>query len=137
MRHFIRHPTDVPIEVQRASDHLFAPQRMHNVSCGGLEFFSYIPIEPDSVIALRFPYLNPAFEIPAARVAWCNRYGPCYNIGVQFTDTDEAFNVRMVEQICHIESYRHDVEEREGRHLSPEEAAEEWIKQSASTFPNP
>jgi hypothetical protein len=43
----------------------------------------------------------------------------------------------MVEQVCHVESYRRAVEQREGRQLTAEEAAEEWISRHASSFPNP
>ena len=43
----------------------------------------------------------------------------------------------MVEQVCNIENYRRDVEQREGRKLTTEEAAKEWIKRDASSFPNP
>jgi hypothetical protein len=43
----------------------------------------------------------------------------------------------MVEQICHIERYRNDVAQREGRQLTAEEAALEWISRYASSFPNP
>jgi hypothetical protein len=43
----------------------------------------------------------------------------------------------MIEQICHIESYRRDVAQQEGRQLTTEEAAVEWISRYASSFPNP
>ncbi len=44
--------------------------------------------------------------------------------------------MRMVEQVCHIERYRADVLEREGRALTGEQAAEEWIKRYAEDFPD-
>jgi hypothetical protein len=42
----------------------------------------------------------------------------------------------MVEQICHIEDYRQSVCRVEGRQLSAEEAAVEWIAQYAAQFPD-
>ena len=42
----------------------------------------------------------------------------------------------MVEQICHIEQYRREVLKKEGRRLSSEEAASEWIVKYASDFPD-
>ena len=41
----------------------------------------------------------------------------------------------MIEQICHIEHYRHEIEQVEGRKLNSEEAAREWIQRYASEFP--
>ena len=48
----------------------------------------------------------------------------------------DAFLARMVEQICHIEDYRQSVCRVEGRRLSAEEAAVEWIAQYAAQFPD-
>jgi hypothetical protein len=137
MRQFIRHPSDVPIQVRCGSAGDYIGQHTHDVSFGGLSFSSDTPIEPESFISFRIPYVRPEFEVAAARVAWCREDGNQYSVGVQFPDSDEAFRVRMVEQICHIESYRREVEEREGRTLSGEEAAREWITRFASSFPNP
>jgi hypothetical protein len=41
----------------------------------------------------------------------------------------------MIEQICHIEHYRKEVKLVEGRELSSEEAADEWITRYAGDFP--
>ena len=40
----------------------------------------------------------------------------------------------MVAQFCQIEDYRRDMAETEGRLLSSEEAAKEWIVQYAEDF---
>ena len=40
----------------------------------------------------------------------------------------------MVEQVCHIESYLRRVREREGRSLTAEQAAREWIGSHAEGF---
>jgi hypothetical protein len=44
--------------------------------------------------------------------------------------------MRMLEQVCHIESYRKQVRVNEGRELNDEEAALEWISRNAAGFPN-
>jgi hypothetical protein len=56
---------------------------------------------------------------------------------VQFLDAADAFRARMVEQVCSIERYRREVRRREGRVLSGQEAAEEWIREHAARFPDP
>jgi hypothetical protein len=137
MREFIRHPADVPIQVQSALDRGFENRSTQNVSFGGLAFSSATAIEPETFITLRLPYLQPLFEVAEARVAWCRNEGSQYVIGVQFPDSEEAFRVRMVEQLLHIETYRREVAEREGRQLTIEEAAREWISRYAASFPNP
>jgi hypothetical protein len=55
---------------------------------------------------------------------------------VTFLDADDAFLARMVEQVCHIEDYRKSVQRLEGRALSPEAAALEWIAHHAAQFPD-
>jgi hypothetical protein len=42
----------------------------------------------------------------------------------------------MVQQVCSIENYRKEVETREGRTLTNQEAAAEWIKKHAGNFPD-
>lgn len=137
MRQFIRHPADIPIEIQSATDGGYVRRCTRDVSFGGLAFVTDTAVEPETLIALRIPYLRPVFELPTARVVWCQEEGGKFTIGVQFLDSDEAFRVRMIEQICHIESYRRDIEYQQGRQLTIEEAAEEWISRHASSFPNP
>jgi hypothetical protein len=137
MRQFIRHPSNVPIEIRCVSEKGYVERSGKNVGFGGLAFVSDTAIQPETIVALRIPCLKPIFEVPAARVAWCKDEGRQYAVGVQFLDSDVAFRVRMVEQVCHIETYRRQIEVEEGRKLTTEEAAREWIKRYASSFPNP
>ncbi|KON82412.1 PilZ domain-containing protein [Azoarcus sp. PA01] len=134
MRRFIRHPVSIPIEV-RAGEH--AGGELHpagNVSLGGIEFDSDSAIEPGSLVEVRIPIIEPTFAT-CGRVAWCRRTGNRFELGVQFLDADEAYRTRMVEQVCHIEEYRRSVQRLEGRELSAEEAAFEWIGRFAGQFP--
>ena len=70
-----------------------------------------------------------------ARVAWCKDRRGYYEVGVEFLAEDDMFRARMVEQVCHIEHYRKAVKAKEGRRLSREEAALEWIAKHAADFP--
>jgi hypothetical protein len=58
-----------------------------------------------------------------------------YELGVTFLDAEDAFRARMVEQLCHIEDYRRSVMRTQGRELSLDEAATEWIEKFAEDFP--
>jgi len=68
-------------------------------------------------------------------VTWCKHRKGGFDIGVSFNDSATDYAVRMVEQVCHIEQYRAKVKEEEGRELTSQEAAEEWIERYAARFP--
>lgn len=134
MRQFIRHPADIPIEVGARGQLAHAIHNTFNLSVGGLEFPCEREFEPGAVVEIRIPFVRPPFEAEA-RVAWCNAREGCFELGVEFLDHDDAFLVRMVEQVCHIENYKKEISRTEGRLLSSEEAAMEWINKYASRFP--
>lgn len=135
MREFIRHPIAIPIEVGNADHFAGAEPHVVNVSHGGLAFESDVELAPGSIVEVRIPSMFPMFTT-LGRVVWCNAKDKGYQLGVAFLDHDDAFRTRMVEQICHIESYRNNVRDTEGRQLSREEAAFEWIAKFASRFPD-
>lgn len=86
---------------------------------------------------VKIDLVRPMFQ-GRARVVWCRRSDELhYDVGVQFLDTNTGSRARIVEQICYIEQYKHDVFEGEGRTLSGEEAAIEWIHKYADDFPRP
>jgi hypothetical protein len=134
MRHFIRHPSDIPIEVSPVDQGGGRPPRLVNVGLGGLAFRSHSAFRPAHVVRVRIDCVRPAFET-TARVAWCRACDGEFELGLAFTDPDDAFRARMVEQVCYIEHYRKEVRDTEGRELTTEEAAREWISRNASRFP--
>jgi PilZ domain len=136
MRHFIRHPADIPIEVTAGDQLVHATRHIHNVSLGGLAFQSDGELEPGIIVEVRIPFVRPIFETKA-RVVWCSAREGSFELGVAFLDPEDAFRARMVEQVCHIENYRKVVYQAEGRLLTAEEAAMEWISKYASHFPDP
>lgn len=137
MRSFIRHPTDIPIEI-RLEDQSCKQQPLCNVSSGGL-CFQYPEAPPvGGVFIVRIALTAPPFEA-CCRVVWCQADVGSWQVGVEFLDQEDLFRLRMVEQICHIEHYRSTVRVNEGRTLSSHEAAVEWIERYAEafTFPEP
>ena len=67
---------------------------------------------------------------------WINKKNELYDVGVQFKNAISEFRIRMIEQVCHIEQYKKNVFEKEGRALSGKDAAIEWIKKYARDFPH-
>lgn len=139
MRKYIRHPASIPIEVRaclpEASAPGFGERRVHDVSQGGLSFHSVFALDPGTMVSIRIPLVRPAFET-VGRVVWCDGGAAGYRVGIEFLQVQDEFRVRMVEQVCHIESYKRKVEEVEKREISIEAAAMEWISRFAAQFPD-
>jgi hypothetical protein len=133
-REYIRHTVNVPLEVKVVPGAPATHNRGVNISYGGLAFSIPKCLDIDDVIALRIPTVDPPFEA-MARVAWCRPDGDAFLVGVEFLDSDDAFQSRMVQQVCSIENYKQDVAAKEGRVLSSQEAAAEWISKFAGRFP--
>lgn len=133
MRSFIRHPTDIPIEIS-LEDQPRKHEPLRNVSRGGLCFLHPQAVPVGSNIVVRIAFTSPPFEASCC-VTWCQVDGNAWQVGVAFLDQDILFRLRMVEQICHIEHYRRTVRESQGRTLSSHEAALEWIERYAEAFP--
>jgi hypothetical protein len=134
MREFIRHPADIPIEFQQDSPSPSNTETLANISQGGLAFHSHTALAAGTVILIRIALRQPAYQV-RARVAWCHPTDTGFDIGVTLLDPDEAFRARMVEQLCYIEHYKQMVLRTQGRQLSGQEAALEWISKFAAQFP--
>ena len=136
MRQFIRHPLDVPVEIRTEPRGAAGAFQTHDISLGGLAVHSEVPVAPGSLIEVRIAYVEPVFEA-RARVAWCRprRDGAGHEIGVSFLEAEDVFRARMVAQVCYIEDYRRTIARAEGREVSAEEAAGEWIAKYAHRFP--
>jgi hypothetical protein len=135
MRSYIRHPSDIPIEYQAdAVDNLASEDRLNNISHGGLSFTSEHELAVGTVITIRINLIKPRFEVKG-QVAWCQREKHLFVVGVRFMEESDLFRLRMVEQICHIEHYKSKVQAEEGRQLTGEQAAREWIQKFAGQFP--
>ena len=134
MREYIRHPADIPIEITKADGVVRNRQPLNNISIGGLSCQTDDYFENGTVVKIRIDLVKPVFEV-FATVVWCRVLKDKFEIGVQYEDENDEFKLHMVEQICHIEHYRNEARILEGRNLTGEEAAQEWIKKYASKFP--
>jgi c-di-GMP-binding flagellar brake protein YcgR len=133
-RRFIRHTADVPIEVRTVAGRPPHTRTGVNVSVGGLSFLSEDELEIGTVVDIRIDSVQPPFEA-RGRVVWARREEDGCRVGVQFLDENDAFRARMVEQVCAIEQYRRQIAEKEGRDLTREAAAREWIERYGNRFP--
>ncbi len=134
-REFLRHTVHVPLEIALVDAPASTIEQGVNVSFGGLAFLSSACPVVGDILQLRIPTVEPPFEAQA-RVAWCRPEGEKFLVGVQFLDSTAAFQSRMVQQVCSIENYQKEVQQREGRALTTQEAATEWISKYAGRFPD-
>lgn len=135
MRHFIRHPTDIPIEYNMLDGSaVFGTDNLKDIGQGGLCFQAEHSLDPRLTIRIKIPITKPVFEVEAV-VVWCHSVDGHYDVGIRFRDPETHFNVRMIEQICYIEQYKKQILKKESRRLSNEEAAKEWIEKYARDFP--
>ncbi len=134
MRRYIRHPSDMPIEIVLEKLATNSNEQLKDIGHGGLSFNSKAPFDINTVLRLKIPLVRLTFEA-LAKVVWCQQTSDHYVIGAEFLDKDDMFKARMVEQVCYIEHYKNEILQKEGRKLTTEEAAQEWIKKYAKDFP--
>jgi hypothetical protein len=133
VRQYIRHPFDVTIRYtvgEAAAD----GEALKNIGEGGLCFHSPQAVAPGSKIHIEIPLMEGEPFAADGVVVWCREHDG-YEIGVRFDEATRHFSLRMVEQLCHIKHYRQEILATEGRELSYEEAALEWIEKYARVFP--
>jgi len=133
-RQYLRHPSDVPIAYQLGELVDPCSDYLRNIAEGGLCFTSRLPITPGARIHIEIPIAKPVFTAEGI-VVWCREAADSFEVGVRFEGVEAAYGVRMVEQVCQIEHYRHEILRQDGRQLSSEEAAVEWIRKYAAHFP--
>ena len=133
-RKYIRHPSEIPIEVVINEPQGLEQHYLHDISYGGLRFDSRTQLTSGSDILIRFFLRKEPCEIQG-HVVWCHTKQAGFEVGVVFYEANEAYRARMVEQVCQIEQYRLKSLKIDGRELTSEEAASEWISQYAREFP--
>jgi hypothetical protein len=107
---------------------------LRNVSLSGLSFKSRYHFQTGMRLSVHISLLNPLFKT-SATVVWCHPSDLFYEVGIKFSDIDADFKKAMFEQICLIENYRIEISKAEGRFISSEQAAREWLSQMGKAIP--
>ncbi|MFH0909699.1 MAG: PilZ domain-containing protein [bacterium] len=136
-RQFLRHPLDVPlrcvIRVQADEE----TGGIRDISDGGAAFFSPKKYRKGQGVDMTFPVFADC-PVLHGNIVWSmtNKDAPGSHInGVKFADNRDKQMLRLVEQICHIMSYRVMQEHLTGKAMSADEAAREWMSKYAESFP--
>ena len=137
IRKHIRHITGIPIKVSLdyATDNLVDSEddTITNVSLGGLSFIATDRLDISENIKVRFPILSEG-SVLDGKVVWCEKSSRGYEVGLEFNDPEELDRLKMIEHICHIENFRKEINNREGRQITSEQAAREWVSRFAGDF---
>jgi len=133
MREFIRHPVDIPVEIVPGDESESHIDKLVNLSYGGIAFHSLVEFLPGQTVDVNIVCVTPFFKAQAL-VKWCRVEGDGFDVGVKFSDPNDQFRARMVEQVCYIEQYKNEML-KQGRELTGEQAAMEWIERFATQFP--
>jgi hypothetical protein len=134
MRKFLRHPSDMPVELVLRRQAPIPRQRLNNISLGGVACNSPRGFRRGTSVELRIPLLGDQAHYPGV-VAWCRRLEDDYLVGIAFIDEDTLFRARMVEQICQIQHSRQQLEHESGQPMAIEQCAQDWIAKHAAQFP--
>ncbi|HXK55480.1 MAG: PilZ domain-containing protein [Gammaproteobacteria bacterium] len=133
MRGHHRHLSEMPIEFSLELKNQACRERLVNISSGGLAFSTQRGVRPGAAIHIKIPLGAYHFDADG-RVVWCHQTDHRFEVGVRFDDPQSEHKAQMIDQLCHIERYRWKVQDEEGRQLTSEEAAAEWISRYANAF---
>ena len=132
---FIKHPLDYPYHLT-PSEHVMARQQNDCVDgeLGGVVFEMAEPYEAGTVLELEIS-IRGNVDSFHGQVVFVRNRGTVSDVGFWLQHGEDLNRLRMVEQLCFIESYRNRVYQADGRQLSSQRAACEWIEKYAGTFP--
>lgn len=132
---FIHHPSGFPLEVKRLwfnNSEVTPGDTSGNI---GVIFESEKYIKPGTTLEITIPLRNDVEKF-RGKVVLVRNFSTHFEIGLWFSCRADASRARIVEQICHIESYIQEKKYRDGPYaLNRDRAAEEWIINNASNVP--
>ena len=133
VRRHLRLVTDLPAELSLGEVVASESVYLNNISEGGLSFNSMVALAPGTAIGIRIPIAHPILST-VGRVAWCKSARLHHVVGVEFTDADPRFRTTMVRVVRSINEYRARILQQEGRALTGQEAAIEWMAREGAEF---
>ena len=133
---FIHHPSGFPIEFKRIwfdwGDELEGGLEHSSI---GLIFESEKYFRPGTRLEITIPLRNDSACF-RGQVVLVRHRGESYEIGLWLQRRSDASRARIVEQICHIETYLRERKYRDGPYsLNRDRITEEWITQHAGKVP--
>lgn len=133
---FIHHPAGFPIEFRRIWFN--GKQELNEDDPGniGVIFESQKYIKPGATVEIQIPVRGEQEKF-RGKVVLVRNKGRHYEIGLWLCHRIDASRARIVEQICHIESYFLKKKYQDGPYtVTRDRVAEEWISKYAGNVPS-
>ena len=135
-RKFFRHPLNIPIKLRIEDGGSPLDANSNDISLGGLNFSWPKKLPKGTFLTIAIPVKEKIFDVHA-KVVYCkeDRKTARFFTGVSFTDFPSAFKARLAEEVLQIMEYQKSISKELGYKISENDAAERWVKNSASDFP--
>ncbi|TBR44875.1 energy transducer TonB [Marinomonas agarivorans] len=128
---FVAHPEDIPIHIEEVG---YIQDKAHDVNgFGGISYLCEKSYRTGQSVQIKLTEIDPDFCV-VGRIFKCEKEEGVFRIFIEFPKKEDCYCVRMIEQLSHIEHYRRQAK-KQGRRLSFNEAAIEWIQKFAASFP--
>ncbi len=115
---------EAPLQYALADIVAHQEEYVQNINPAGLCFKAKRHLKKGATIFVEMPLPTIKKE---SKVLWCRKSNGHYNVGIQFMHKDGETPHPLIDQGCDIEDYKSNVLEKDGRVLTGEEAALEWL----------
>jgi hypothetical protein len=99
---------------------------IQNLSLGGIACYSDEAVPTGDRVSVEMAIGGQQLHLQGV-VVWCRAAEGCFELGLRFDEGLVESRERMYQDIAAIEHYRHEVLMLEGRQLSTDAAALEWM----------
>lgn len=130
---FIHHPSAYPLSYKRLW--FDKDNTSENSQEIGLCFRSKKYLKPGISVEISIPLRGEEQKF-RGKVVLVRNMDDYFEIGIWLTQAADVHRARIVEQICHIETYLRTKKHQEGPFVSNERVAEEWVSKYAAAFPS-
>jgi Tfp pilus assembly protein PilZ len=130
---FVAHPQDIPLQIKEVDDRALPETSIKREGFGGISIETSRSYKIGQYVEVKLSEIDPNFCV-TGRIVLCDDIQDQYKISIEFPKNEDCYCVRMIEQLSQIEHYRRQAK-NQGRRLNYNEAADEWIKQFAASFP--
>lgn len=128
---FVAHPEDIPIHIEEVAH--IQDKTLDVDGFGGISYVCDKAYKTGQSVQIKLTEIDPDFCV-VGRIFKCEKEDDVFRIFIEFPKKEDCYCVRMIEQLSHIEHYRRQAK-LQGRRLSFNEAAMEWIQKFAASFP--
>lgn len=129
---FIQHPKEIPVTFLSTSTKKEEHKEIREGKDAGICFWTVEKPELDAQVVLGIDLDSNHFIGRGSVVRVQPENDGCW-VCVKISPED-AFTIRMAEQLCQIEHYRLDNKQYFDRNMTADEAAQEWIAKYAAQF---